>query len=95
MVEKIRPLGIRLFVARAGAQEKTQGGLYIPESSKEKGQTGVVIAAGLGKVDSSGKVIPLHVKVGDTVFFGKYAGTDVDTEHLILKEDDILAVIEK
>lgn len=95
MVEKMRPLGNRLFVARAGAQERTQGGLYIPETSKEKGQTGTVLATGEGNVDNNGKVIALKVKKGDTIFFGKYAGTDVDEKHLILSEDDVLGVIEK
>ena len=95
MVDKIRPLGNRLFIARAGSQEKTQGGLYIPESSKEKGQTGKVLAAGEGNVDTNGKVIALKVKAGDTVFFGKYAGTDVDEKHLILSEDDVLGIIEQ
>lgn len=95
MVERLRPLGDRLFVARLGSEEKTQGGLYIPEGSKEKGQTGTVLAVGEGKTDAQGKVISLKVKVGDTVFFGKYAGTDIDEKHLMLREDDVLGVIEK
>lgn len=95
MVDKLKPLGNRLFVARLGAEERTQGGLYIPEASKEKGQTGKVIAAGEGNVDNNGKVISLKVKPGDTVFFGKYAGTDFDEKHLILSEDDVLGIIEK
>jgi chaperonin GroES len=94
MLEKLRPLGDRLFVARLGSEEKTQGGLYIPEGSKEKGQTGTVLAVGEGR-EFEGKVIALKVKVGDKVFFGKYAGTDVDEKHLILREDDVLGVIEK
>lgn len=94
MVEKIRPLYDRLFVERIEAEEKTQGGLYIPEGAKEKGQTGKVLAIGQGRLDSEGKTIPLSVKVGDTIYFGKYAGTDLDDKHLILKEDDILGVVE-
>lgn len=95
MVERIRPLGDRVFVERLGSQEKTESGLYIPEGSKEKGQTGTVLAVGDGKADNQGKVIALKLRVGDTVFFGKYAGTDVDEKHLILREDDVLGVIEK
>jgi chaperonin GroES len=94
MVEKIRPLYDRLFVERIEADEKTEGGLYIPEGAKEKGQTGKVLAAGAGRLDPQGKNVPLSVKVGDTIYFGKYAGTDLDDKHLILKEDDILGVVE-
>ena len=95
MVEKLRPVGDRLFGARLGSEEKTQGGLYIPEGSKEKGQTGTVLAVGEGRLDNQGKVIALKVNVGDKVFFGKYAGTDIDEKHLILREDDVLGVIEQ
>lgn len=95
MVEKIRPLYDRLFVERIQAQDKTAGGLYIPEGAKEKGQTGKVLAIGTGRLDAQGKTLPLSVKVGDVIYFGKYAGTDVDETHLILKEDDILGVVEK
>lgn len=94
-MHKIRPLFDRLYIKRNESETKTQGGLYIPEGSKEKGQTGTVMAVGLGKIDATGKNIPLSVKVGDVVFFGKYAGTDVDSDHLILKEDDVLAILEK
>lgn len=94
MVEKIRPLYDRLFVERIEAEEKTEGGLYIPEGAKEKGQTGKVLAVGQGRLDNAGKTMPMSVKVGDTIYFGKYAGTDLDDKHLILKEDDILGVVE-
>ena len=94
MVDKIRPLYDRLFVERIEAEEKTEGGLYIPEGAKEKGQTGKVLAIGAGRLDTNGKNVPLSVKVGDTIYFGKYSGTDLDDTHLILKEDDILGVIE-
>ena len=95
MVEKIRPLYDRLFVQRIESDEKTKGGLYIPEGAKEKGQTGKVLATGDGRLDTQGKVTPLAVKIGDIIYFGKYAGTDVDDKHLILKEDDILGIVEK
>ena len=94
MVEKIRPLYDRLFVERIEAEEKTEGGLYIPEGAKEKGQTGKVLAIGAGRLDNNGKNVPMTVKVGDTIYFGKYSGTDLDDKHLILKEDDILGVVE-
>lgn len=94
MVEKIRPLYDRLFVERIEADEKTEGGLYIPEGAKEKGQTGKVLAIGAGRLDNNGKNVPMTVKVGDVIYFGKYSGTDLDDKHLILKEDDILGVVE-
>jgi len=95
MTDKIRPLYDRLYVERLESNEKTAGGLYIPEGAKEKGQTGKVLATGSGKVDQAGKNVPLQVKVGDVVFFGKYAGTDIDEKHLVLREEDVLGVIEK
>lgn len=94
-VEKMRPLYDRLYVKRQQAEEKTAGGLYIPEGSKEKGQTGVVVSVGSGKFDDTGKQMPLQVKIGDTVFFGKYSGTDVDEQHVILKEEEVLGVLDK
>lgn len=92
MFETFRPLGDRVLVARIEAQERTAGGLIIPDSAKEKSQTGKIIAVGAGRRDTSGAHIPLDVKVNDIVYFGKYAGTEVDKEHVILKEDDILGV---
>jgi len=92
---KIRPLFDRLYIERATTEEKTEGGLYIPEGAKEKGQTGTVLATGTGKVTESGKAADFQVKVGDVVFFGKYAGTDIDDTHVILKEDDVLGIVEK
>ena len=93
-MQKIRPLFDRLYVERIEIEEKTTGGLYIPEAAKEKGQTGKIVATGTGKVDASGNASDFHVKVGDVVFFGKYAGTDFDDKHVILKEDDVLGIIE-
>jgi chaperonin GroES len=94
---KIRPLQDRLIVKRTEEEEKTKGGIIIPDSAKEKPLEGKVIAAGNGKILEDGKVRPLDVKVGDRVLFGKYAGTEIKIEgeeHLMLREEDILGVIE-
>lgn len=95
MFEKFRPLGDRVYIKRIENQEKTVGGLFIPESAKEKAQLGVVIATGAGKVDATGKHLGMAVKAGDTVYFGKYAGTEIDKDHLVAKEDEILGIVEK
>jgi chaperonin GroES len=95
---KIRPLQDRVLVKRVEEEQKTKGGIIIPDTAKEKPIEGEVIAAGNGKVLEDGKVRPLDVKKGDRVLFGKYAGTEVkieNVEHLILREEDILGVIEK
>jgi chaperonin GroES len=95
---KIRPLQDRLIVKRVEEEEKTKGGIIIPDSAKEKPMEGKVIAVGKGKLLEDGKIHPLDVKAGDRVLFGKYAGTEVKIdgeEHLIMREDDILGVIEK
>jgi chaperonin GroES len=95
---KIRPLQDRVIVKRVEEEGKTKGGIIIPETAKEKPMEGKVIAAGKGKVLEDGKIHPLDVKVGDRVLFGKYSGTEVKIEgeeHLIMREDDILGVIEK
>jgi chaperonin GroES len=94
---KIRPLGDRILVEREAAEEKTAGGIYIPESGKEKPQRGKVVAVGVGKRDDQGNVHAVDVKVGDTVVFGKYAGTEVTVEsdeYVVMREDDIIGVIE-
>jgi len=94
---KIRPLQDRVIVKRLEEEEKTKGGIIIPDSAKEKPQEGKVIAVGKGKVTEDGKVIPLDVKAGDRILFGKYAGTEVKIdgeEHLIMREEDILGIIE-
>jgi len=94
---KIRPLYDRVLVARIDEDEKTAGGIIIPDTAKEKPQKGKVIAVGSGKISEDGKRTPLEVKVNDKVLFGKYAGTEVKIEgeeHLILREDDILAILE-
>src|ERR687896_1215290 len=95
---KIRPLQDRIIVKRIAEEEKTKGGLIIPDTAKEKPQEGKVIAVGKGKVNDDGKVTPLDVKVNDRVLFGKYAGSEINIdgeEHMIMREDDILGVIEK
>ena len=94
---KIRPLQDRVIVKRLEEEEKTKGGIIIPDSAKEKPQEGKVIAVGKGKKTEDGKVIPPDVKVGDKILFGKYSGSEVKIEgeeHLIMKEEDILGIIE-
>jgi chaperonin GroES len=94
---KIRPLQDRVIVKRLEEEEKTKGGIIIPDTAKEKPQEGKVIAVGKGKVTEDGKVIPMDVKVGDKILFGKYSGTEIKIggeEHLIMREEDILGVIE-
>jgi len=94
----IRPLHDRILARRLAEQEKTSGGLYIPETAKEKPLEAEVIAVGNGKILENGKVQPLDVKKGDKILIGKYSGSEVKLdgeEHLILREEDILAVLEK
>jgi chaperonin GroES len=95
---KIRPLQDRVIVKRIEEEEKTKGGIIIPDTAKEKPMEGKVTAVGKGKMMEDGKVHPLDLKAGDRVLFGKYSGTEVKIdgeEHLIMREDDILGVIEK
>ena len=95
---KIRPLQDRVIVQRIEEEEKTKGGLIIPDTAKEKPQEGKIIAVGKGKLNEDGKVTPLDVKVNDRVLFGKYSGTEINIdgeEHLIMREEDILGIIEK
>jgi chaperonin GroES len=94
---KIKPLYDRILVKRLEEQEKTAGGLYIPDSAKEKPMEALVVAVGAGKVQEDGSLRKLEVKAGDKVLFSKYSGSDIKidgAEHLILREDDVLAVIE-
>ena len=94
---KIRPLQDRILVKRIEEEEKTKGGIIIPDTAKEKPQEGKVVAVGKGKVSEDGKVHPLDVKKGDKVLFSKYSGTEVTLEgeeHLIIREDDVLGVLE-
>ncbi len=94
----IRPLHDRIIVERVEEETKTAGGLIIPDTAKEKPQQGKVIAAGKGKVTEDGKLVVMDVKVGDRILFGKYAGTEIKIEgkeYLMMREDDVLGVIEK
>ena len=95
---KIRPLQDRILVKRIEEEEKTSGGIIIPDTAKEKPMEGKVVAVGRGKVSEDGKLMPLDLKKGDRILFSKYAGTEVKIEgeeHLIMREDDVLGVIEK
>jgi chaperonin GroES len=94
---KIRPLQDRILVKRIDEEEKTSGGIIIPDTAKEKPQEGKVIAVGNGKLLDDGKLHPLDVKKGDRVLFSKYGGTEVQvdgSEHLIIREDDVLGIVE-
>jgi chaperonin GroES len=93
---QITPLGDRILVKPLEAEEKTKGGIILPDTAKEKPQEGRVVAVGKGKVLDDGKVQPLEVKPGDKILYGKYSGTEIkleDEEHLIIKEEDVLAII--
>ena len=93
---KLRPLQDRILVQRVEEEEKTKGGIMIPDTAKEKPAEGKVVAAGKGKLDESGKRIALEVKKGDRILFGKYSGTEVKMEgqeYLIMREDDVLGII--
>ena len=95
---KIRPLQDRILVKRVEGEERSAGGIIIPDNAKEKPMEGTVIAVGNGKVMNDGKLVKPDVKAGDTIIFSKYAGSEVKIsgdEHLILREDDVLGVIEK
>lgn len=94
---KIRPLQDRLIVERIDGDDKTAGGLFIPDSAKEKPQQGRVLSVGKGRVREDGTIQPLDLKAGDRILFGKYAGTEIKidgTEYLIMREDDVLGVLE-
>ena len=93
---KIKPLSDRVVIQPLEAEEKTSGGIYLPDTAKEKPQMGKIVAAGPGKVSDSGQLVKIEVKVGDTVLYGKYSGTDITLEekdYLIVRESDILAVL--
>ncbi len=94
---KIRPLQDRIIVKRIGEEETSKGGIIIPDTAKEKPQEGKVVAVGTGKIRDDGKLQKLDVKKGDRVLFAKFAGTEVtleDEEHLIIREDDVLGIVE-
>ncbi len=94
----LKPLKDRVVVKYSDEPEKSAGGLYIPDTAKEKPQRGEIVAVGSGKITDDGKVQPMEVKIGDVVLFEKYSGSKInidDTEYLIIKEDDILGIVEK
>ncbi len=94
---KVKPLYDRILVKRIEEKEQKRGTIIIPDTAKEKPMEGKVIAVGGGKIDDKGKKVPLEVKAGDRVLFGKYAGTEIkidDQEHVILREDEVLGIIE-
>lgn len=93
----VRPLHDRILVRRMAEEERTAGGLFIPDTAKEKPQRGEIVAAGKGRVNEEGKVMPLEVKAGDRVLFSKYAGTEIKLsgeEYLMMREEDILGIIQ-
>lgn len=95
-MSKLRPLHDRVIVKRLDSEEKTKGGIIIPDSAKEKPQEGKIVAIGNGKVLDDGKKQPMNVKVGEKILFSKYSGSDIKIDgedHLIMREDDILAVV--
>ena len=95
---KLRPLGDRVVVKPLEQKEVKKGGIIIPDTAKEKPQEGEIIAAGKGKVADDGKLIPMEVKTGDKILYGKYSGTEIkleDVEYLIMHQEDILGVVEK
>ena len=97
-MSKIRPLQDRVILKRVKEEEKSKGGIIIPDTAKEKPMEAEVVAVGKGKINEDGKQLPLDVKKGDRILIGKYAGTEIkidDEEHLILREDEVLAVVEK
>jgi chaperonin GroES len=94
---KVKPLHDRVLIKRIEMKEQKRGGIIIPDTAKEKPMEGKVIAVGSGRLEKDGKRTPLEVKVGDTVLFGKYAGTEIkidEVEHVILREDEVLGIID-
>jgi chaperonin GroES len=94
MFEKFKPLADRVLIKLLETEQTTASGIIIPDAAKEKPQKGTVVAVGAGRM-LEGKIIPLAVKEGDLVYFGKYAGTDAGQNHLIVREDDILGIVEQ
>ena len=94
---KVKPLGDRVLVRPLEAKEQRRGGIIIPDTAKEKPQEGEVVATGKGKVTDEGKTLPMDVKAGDRILFGKYSGTEIkidDTDYLIMHQDDLLGILE-
>lgn len=95
MFDKFRPLNNNVWVELIEEEAKTHGGLFIPDGAKEKTQKAKVLAVGLGKFDAQGNKIPMQVQIGDVIFFGKFSGTQAGQNYMVLKEDEILGIIEK
>lgn len=95
MFKVFKPLGDRVLIKRVEEGDTTVGGIIIPDAAKEKAQTGVIVAVGQGRLDATGKIVAMRVQAGDMVYFSKYAGTEIGDDHIVLKEDDVLGVIEK
>ncbi len=93
LFDKLRPLSDRVLVKRMETEEKTDSGIIIPDSAKEKAQTGTILAVGPGRKDANGVVIPLEVEVGDMIYFSKYSGNEAGDSYLIIREDDVLGVV--
>ena len=95
MFQKLRPLHNNVLIQKIEESAKTAGGLYIPDAAKQDTQTGVIMATGTGIRNEKGELLPMSVKVGDKVFFGKYAGVKADDKFVVIKEEDILGIIEE
>ena len=95
MFQKLRPLHNNVLIKKIEEQTKTAGGLYIPDTAKQETQTGTIVATGTGIRNEKGELIPMTVKIGDTVFFGKYAGVKADEKFIVIKEEEILGIIEE
>ena len=94
---KIKPLGDRILIKPSESEDKTKGGIIVPDTAKEKSQEGTVVAVGEGKMLEDGKVVPIKVKKGDKVIYAKYSGTEIEIngqDHLILRDEDVLAIVE-
>ena len=94
MFQKLRPLGNHVWVELIEKNDRTQGGLFIPDAAKEKTQTAKVLATGPGKISGNGTITPMQVHIGDVVFFGKFSGIQAGEKFMILKEEDILGIVE-
>jgi len=94
MFKSFRPLGDRVLLQRMELEDVTAGGIIIPDAAKERAQTCKVIAVGAGRIDSNGQLISMNVKVGDKVYVGKYAGTEAGDDYIIVREEDILGIVE-
>jgi len=94
MFKKLRPLGNHIWVELIEKNDRTQGGLYIPDAAKEKTQTAKVLAVGSGKMSTNGTIIPMQVQIGDVVFFGKFSGIQAGDKFMVLKEEDVLGIVE-